>query len=620
MQPGDDGAAASVAVAHLNAGAPLRAAAWFGRAAAIRPFETTYLANLGIVLNIGGRSTAALPSLKRAIALSAAHPDTLGALGATLRSAGYASTAVAWLERGVILAPLSPSAHLNLANALQSAAKLDRAIVSYRRALALRPGSAETLYNHGMAQQVRGRHEEALCSYDRALCLDRRHARAQNNIGSSFLACGDLPSALAAFRRAVELVPSYAEAHSNLLFALQYEDTLDPKRLKREHMRWETAQARAQARPSLSDPHPERTLRVGFVSGDLGEHVVGRQLVSVIEAFDRRQLHCCFYSTLPRPDSIQARLKAAAVLWRDVEAVSDADLVELIRADGIDILVDMSGHTAYNRLPVFLHRPAPIQATWLGYPGTTGLSTIDYRIADPWLAPADSDGDYTEAVARLPETYTCYLPITEAGDTRPLRRLSGGNVTFGCFNNPAKITDRVIGTWVRLLERLPTARLVLRYGSLGNAAMRSRLETAFAGRGIAPARLEIVGRVSADEVWEWYRRTDIALDPFPHSGATTTFESLWMGLPVITRLEQAFVGRQSYALLANLGLFDLVGETDEDYANRACALARDPDRLIELRENLRKRLMASAICQPARLARHLEQLFRGFWRERIANS
>lgn len=617
LQPDDDGAAAALAVSRLTAGNPDRAAAWFRRAAAIRPFDATYLANLGIVLTMSGRPVAALRHLRRAMALAASQADAIVAFGATLRSAGHLTQAVAWLKRGTAQSPLQPSAHLNLANALQSASKLEQALISYRRAVALKPDTADALYNHGMTQQRRGHHDEALLRYGRALALNSRHARAQNNIGSSLLACGRVPSALKAFRKAIDLLPSYAEAYSNLLFALQYEESLDPAWLKREHVRWESALVRVDARPLPVAPEPDRALRIGFVSGDLGEHVVGRQLVSVVEVFDRQQLRCCFYSTLPRPDSIQSRLKASADVWRDVEAVSDPDLADLIRADGIDVLIDMSGHTAYNRLPVFLRRPAPIQATWLGYPGTTGLSTIDYRIADPWLAPTEREIDYTETVVRLPETYTCYLPITDAGDPGQVPGGNDGRVTFGCFNNPLKVTDRVIDVWARILRRLPASRLVLRYGSLNNAEMRSRLMTGFARRGIAPERLDIVGSVSASEVWDWYRRTDIALDPFPHSGATTTFESLWMGLPVISRLEAAFVGRQTYALLANLGLFDLVAETDDDYVERATAVALDLPRLVEFRQTSRGRLLASPICRPERLARHLERMLRGFWQKHV---
>jgi predicted O-linked N-acetylglucosamine transferase (SPINDLY family) len=356
-------------------------------------------------------------------------------------------------------------------------------------------------------------------------------------------------------------------------------------------------------------------LRLGFVSADLRQHPVGQFLVRTIEALrgDSGPIAC--YSNSLQSDELTARIRAAADVWREVPGMSDETLAEQIRADGVDILFDLSGHTAGNRLLVFARKPAPIQITWIGYPGTTGLSAMDYILADESQIPAAAEADYRERVLRLPEGYVSYDPPADAPSVSPLPAAERGWATLASFSSPAKISPPVIEVWAEILRRLPQSRLTWIFRGLDCPSVIHRYAGLFAAQGIDPARVDLRGWLPHGELLAQYGQVDLALDPFPYSGGLTTCEALWMGVPVITWPGETFAGRHAVSHLCSVGLTETIAHDRQQYVELAVGLAGDPARLAALRGGLRQRMAASPLCDGPRLAGNLMALLRGVWRQ-----
>ena len=368
-----------------------------------------------------------------------------------------------------------------------------------------------------------------------------------------------------------------------------------------EHRRWHAQHAAPLAAgtppPPLTFAPGARRLRLGYVSPDFNHHAVACFIEPVLAAHDRTRVEVFCYAAVRAPDRITARLRRLAEHWRDIAPLDDAAAAALIRADRPDLLVDLAGHTAHHRLGVFARRPAPVQATWLGYPNTTGLDAIGYRltdaVADP---PGQTEAFHSEKLVRLPATFSCYGPDADAPPVNDLPAARAGAVTFGSLNNFAKITPAVIALWSRLLRELPGSRLVLKSRGLGDAAVAARIRDAFAVHGIEPARLTLDGaELSVAAHLSLYHGIDIGLDPFPYNGTTTTCEALWMGVPVVTVTGANHVARVGASLLTHCGLTELVASDEAGYIAAAVALAGDPDRMTTLRRTMRDRLNAAPL-------------------------
>lgn len=608
--------------ARLNLGAVLRdlgrmeeAAACYERALAENQENPDIHVNLGAVLRDLGRASEAEARYRKALSLAPDFSLAHFNLGNALRDQGRIEEAVASLERAVALTPNCPSLYSNLGNALRDLGRLEDAVGVYRKALVLEPENAEARVNLGNAFKEMGRLAEAEDSYRKALLVQPDMAQTHFNLGTVYQDQCRIREAIACYRRALALRPDHVIAHSNLLMNIQYDPDSTPETLLEESLDWERKHLAgiraADAHPN--DPVPERRIRIGYVSGDFRRHPVGYFLDGVLACHDPERVEVFCYANQSFGDDLTDRLRKNAHHWRDTFGSPDDRVEELIREDSVDILVDLSGHTARNLLPVFGRKPAPVQATWAGYVGTTGLSAMDYLISDDRETPHGTDGWYREKVIRLPDCYVCYTPPDYAPPVTPLPARKNGFVTFGCFNNLAKLNSRVVELWTRLLQEIPDARLLLVTKALGDAPTRERFREPFARSGVED-RVMLHGMVPHPELLARYGEVDIALDPFPYSGGLTTLESLWMGVPVITLGGDRFAARHSLSHLTAVGLGELIATDRDSYIEIAVSLAGDIPGMESLRLGLRERMASSPLCDCPRFTRSLEEAYRTMWR------
>jgi predicted O-linked N-acetylglucosamine transferase (SPINDLY family) len=604
----------NLGVAQQSQGQFPEAIASYRRAVALKPDYAEAYNNLGNALLSQGFRQEALDSLRQALALKPLKPEAHNNLGLALQACGLLDDAVNSYQRAIELKADYAEAYSNLGNALLAQGHADAAFASYQDAIALKPDTAEFHYNLGEARRLRGLLEEAVASYRQAIALKPDYVDAYNNLGNAYLALRCHEDAAVSYRRALELQPGMSFAHSNLLMSRQYDQAMSPGSLLLEHRAYGERAQRAPVPAHANARNPAKRLKIGYVSADFRRHPIGYFLSPVLANHDRRNFAIYCYYGDAREDAITASLRSHAEVWRSSVGVTDDELVEIIRADGIDILIDLSGHTSKNRLPVFARKPAPVQATWAGYVGTTGLSRIDYLITDRWESPPGSERYAVEKLLRLPDGYVCYSPPADAPGVGPLPAVRQKAVTFGCFNNLAKINPRVIALWGALLRALPSARLVLKTRALGEATARRQILALFAAEDISPQRIELEGHSPHRQLLMRYNDIDVALDPFPYSGGLTTIEALWMGVPVVTLGGETFASRHSLSHLNAVGLGELVAVDAADYLRVAQELASDLARLGALRAGLRDRLKNSTLLNGERFTRALEAAFRDIWK------
>lgn len=588
------------------------------RAITVKPSFVVAYNNLANLLQATGRRPEAIACYERAIAIDAKMPELHNNLGNALKSQGKLDRAADCYRLALALRPKFAEAHSNLGSALKEQGKLEAAAAAYREALAIDPGFAESFNNLGNAIRDLGQWLDAEEAYRRALALKPDMVEALNNLGSLLKDGGNFAEAIASFRRALELNPDFATAHHNLVMSMQYDPDATAEAVLEEHRAFDRKFAKplgAEVRPHDNTPDPERRLRIGYVSGDFARHPVGHFLTPVLPNHDRAQVEIFAYSDRMVDDDLSRELRGACDHWLRIVGIEDAALAERIRKDRIDILVDLSGHTADNRLLVFARKPAPVQASWAGYVGTTGLSAMDYLISDDRETPPGSDPFSVEKIVRLPDCYVCFAPPPYAPAVGPLPAATRGHVTFGCFNNLAKINRAVIALWAQLLKRLPDARLLLKTHQLSDPGMRRRYADWFAAEGIDPDRIELQGKSPHRQLLNEYNRVDVALDPFPYSGGLTTLESLWMGVPVVTLGGDRFSARHSVSHLTAAGLPELVADGPAPFLTLAAALASDLPRLEALRAGLRACVAASPLVDGPRFTRNLEAAYRAMWRD-----
>lgn len=575
------------------------------------PQSAEALAGLAACHAARGQPEAAVETFSAALALKPDMIDARVGLADALRLTGRAQAAEVEARRAAGEAPGSARALNALAASLQGLGRRKEAIDLYLRSIALQPAFADARANLGAALLTEGRLGEAERHLQTALRLQPSSSSAWNNLGNLYSAAGDGPRAEHAYRRALALTPDNAEAGSNLLLTLHYRDELTAETLAQAHRDWAAAHAGPlPSAPALPDPSARR-LRVGYVSADLRTHSVSYFFEPLLAAHDPDAVETVCYADVAAPDETTDRLQRLAHAWRPIADLSNDAVADLVRTDRIDVLVDLGGHTGGKRLLVFARRPAPVQVTWLGYPNTTGLPAMNARftdaIADP---PGPADDLASEQLVRLDGGFLCYLP-PPAPEPSPLPAAKSGRVTFGSFNNLAKVTPGVIRLWAKLVAGVPGARLMLKARALADATVRSRFAEAFAEAGLPADRLALVGPIAArDGHLHAYADIDIALDPFPYNGTTTTCEALWMGIPTVTMLGDRHSARVGASLLTRLGLTDLIARDMEGYVRIAAELAGDRDRLADLRRTARQRMAASPLMDPTAFARTVEAAYR----------
>ncbi len=645
--------AADLAVEHHRAGRFAEAEGIYLQLLASEPENPDLLHLLGLVSHHTGRHAEALELIHRAIAINpnmAPYHNNLGTLLIELRDyeramAAYhvalrlePNSAGPWYNIGIIhtrrrewplaveayrtalqFDPDYPSCVLNLATALAASGRLDEGIALYEAALERRPNDVAIATNLGNLLKERGDTDGAIARYHHALGFDPNNPSTLNNLAVAFQDQGRHAESAAAYRRSLEIKPGNAEVHSNLILAMLYDPRGEPAPIVEEQRRWNRQHLdplKTAWRPHSNSRDPKRRLKIGYVSADLRDHVVGRAVLPVIERHDRDQFEIVCYSNGER-DAVTKRFAAHVDQWSDTSNLRDEVVAEKIRADEVDILVDLALHTSDNRLLTFARKPAPVQVSWLGYPGTSGLEAIDYRLTDPFLEPPGMElAASGEQPFRLPDIWSCYEAPSGFPPVAESPALRAGYVTFGSLNSFFKINARTLDTWIEILRAVDQSRLRL----LTKTGSHRKWVTEFmCERGIDASRIIFFDYESAAQVRpqaEYLRRydlIDVALDTFPYNGMTTTCDALWMGVPVVSLVGKLSLGRAGLSLLSNVGLPEFAVDSPAEYVRTAVELARDLPRLTALRRTLRSRMQASPILDASRLARNVEAAYRTMW-------
>lgn len=612
----------------------------------------TDLFKKALALHRDGNTSAAMELYVRVLEADPNHVPALTNMASGLKSMGLYSQADACFRRGLEVDPHSPDLNFNFANLLRETGRRQEALEHYRQAIRVKPAMAMAHHNLAYTLQELGLFEEAEGNYRHALGLDPHNYNGWLNLGDVQEQQGKLVAAAATYRHMVETWPERHEALSNLglieqvagraeaalsllqralamtptdnrvasniLVAQQYHPLWSDQAIRHTAVSYGARFGAATFLPAQPLPAGRR-LRIGYVSADFCQHVAGLLARDVVSRHDLSRFEIFFYSNIAVADHLTQGLRRFGT-WRDIAGKPDDVVHTMIRNDGIDILVDLSGHTQGNRLPLFARRAAPVQISWLGYFATTGVRDMDYVIMDPVHAPAGVESLFTERVIRLPHNRFCYTPVDFAPAVSPPPFLRNGYVTFGSFNNSAKINEHVIAAWARILTEVPDSRLILKWRSYADSEHVARLCMVFAGHGVAQDRLEFRPQSTHDALLEEYADIDIALDPFPFSGGYTSLEALWMGVPIVTLPLSRPVSRQTLSFLNSISLGGLAARDLDHYVELARRLAASSSLLQELRGLLRDRMRASPLCDAAGFTRHLEQAYCQAWDEMLARS
>jgi predicted O-linked N-acetylglucosamine transferase (SPINDLY family) len=601
---------------------------------------------LGVALGAQGRHPEALEAKQQAVALAPQDPEARLNLGNALLAAGDFDEAVrrfheaarlqpasprAWqtlarvllgrhrhaqaeepLRRIVALQPESADAHNALGNVLRELHRMPEAAACYRRALQLQPGLAVAENNLANTLADLGQVAAAEAAYRRALQLDPKLGEVSSNLGNLLKDQGRLAEAQDCYRRALALAPEFAGAWSNLLLALNHDAKLPIEEALAEARRFGAAMQQRAGKPLVGAARRhDGPLRVGFASGDLRAHPVGYFLQAWLPHVDRSRIALLAYPTVTREDPVTARLRPHFTQWRSIAGLSPEAAARAIHADGIDVLVDLAGHTAHNALPVFAWKPAPVQVSWLGYFATTGLPAMDWLLADEASVPDAHRGHFTERIWKLRDTRLCFAPPADAPAVAPLPLLRNGHVTFGCYQNLGKVNDPVLRLWAKVLARVPHAQLRLQNKVLGDPASRDAFVQRLRGHGIAPERVRMQGNMPRAAYLAAHGEVDFFLDTFPFPGGTTTCEALWMGVPTLTLEGDRLLARQGSALLQAAGLPDWVARSEDEYVEKAERFAGNTSALQALRAGLREQVRRSPLFDGARFAQRLTEALQG---------
>lgn len=553
-------------------------------------------------------------SEKQAQALLASAPDSAKAwkvMGVLLHA--LKKDAIPALSKAVELAPDDAEAYYNLGNALKELGRFDDAVANYLRALAIKPDYAEAYGVMGAALTALGQLDAALASLRLAQQFKPDYAEAYNDLGNALQGLGLIDEAVLSYRRALDIKPDFHLAYSNILFTLNYHPDLSAEEIYRTYQEYDAIfgiPLRSTWRPHTNDKSPNRRLRIGYVSPDFRKHSLDSFLQPLLSGHDKAQVEVYAYAGLNKEDEVTAAYKEHVEHWIPTKGMGDEALAERIRTDGIDVLVDLAGHTADNRLSVFARKPAPVSVSTMGFGYTTGLSAIDYFLIDAAAVPQGSDHLFSEQIWRLPTPAFPYGPAPGMGEVGDLPALQRGYVTFGTLSRSVRINHRTIRVWAALLNTVPDSRLVIDSLNFKDPVMQEKLTEKFSAYGINPERLEIGFHTPP---WDVLRSIDISLDCFPHNSGTTLIESLHMGVPFITLAGRPSVGQLGACILRGIGHPELIAASEAEYVEKAAQLANNLTRLTNYRSTLRSEIERSVVFVETSFVRKLEDAYRQMW-------
>ncbi len=581
------------------------------------PNHAPSLQFLGVLAVQLGQSEQGIRLLRRSLAISPNVPDYRYNLGLALQASGSAEEALTEFRAALRLSPGMASAGNSLTTLLNARGRHEEAVEAFQAALQARPNDGAIYNNLGITETARGHFAAAERALERALELLPHSGEAYANLGGLLRDSGRIDEAIAAYRQALERTPTLQTLWSDLLMTLHYHPTLAAQEIEREHRIWAekvAAPLTALAAAPQNDRSPDRRLRIAYISADFREHPIAYFMAPILRAHDRNQFEVFCYGDLRRPDQVTERLRASVENWREIQASEDdARIAQRIRADQIDVLIDLGSHTAGNRLLTFAHRAAPVQISYLGYCAPTGLPAMDWRVTDAIIDPEQGAASGAEKLLRLDRAFCAYCPPSPAPDVTSLPAAAAGHVAFGALCTLAKVTEPVIALWAKVLLAVTGSKLLIRARGLDEET-GARFCATFAQFGIAPERLLLLNHAALPEYLATFGRVDIELNPFPYSAHTTTCHALWMGVPVVTLTGQGPLSRVSASVLTAVGLSELIAATDAEYVKIAAALATDMSRLAELRASLRERLQSSPLLDGEDMTRTLEAAYRKAWR------
>lgn len=571
------------------------------------------LYNMATIHEIRGENAEAEKFYNAAILASPSLAQAYAGLGRVQKKMSQPKQAIENLKKSIELKPTA-EAYAHIGEALQDRNEDVEALQYYKKALAINPNNTEYLNNIGGLYSRLQQYREASNHYRRVLDVEPDNPSALNNMASSLKAFGQMEEAISYHKKSLQIRPNHAGTYTNLLLSMVYAPSVSAEEQAKTAREFGEGIANPVFKNYVfnNDRNPNRRLKIGYVSPDFKTHSVNFFFEPLLNRHDRKNFEIYGYASVEKKDGITARLEKSFDHWRDIFTLDDEEAADLIHQDGIDILIDMAGHTGFNRLLTFARKPAPVQVTWLGYPATTGVTAIDYRIVDPHTVPAGMNQEWSaETLWRLPDVFCCYSPgdkIVDVIDHPPFE--DNGYITFGCFNNFSKVTDAVLASWLQILKRVPGSKLFLEIACLDQfeSDLIARLQAI--GFDLASVILE---QRKPNTQFIMYNRIDIALDPFPCNGGTTSMDCLWMGVPIIALAGNSFVSRMGVSFLTNSGLPQLIADTTDDYIEKAVALASDLDGLRAIRHNLRDKVRASPLMDQERFIKNMEAAYRKMW-------
>ena len=620
------------AEAHNNLGVVLRnqqkwpeAIHCFQQALTFKPNYAEAYNNLGDTLRKCERLAEAIELLKQAIVLNPNYAKAHYNLGCAYQQQGQLNAAIHCLQTSIALNPSDVEAYNDLGLLLREQKQPHQAIEKFKHALNIKPNYAIAHYNLGNIFQDLLQFDEAIACYQQVIALQADFAEAYNNLGIAYKDQALIPEAIRYFQTALQIKPNYAQAFNNLLLTCHYAIDEEPANLFAKHQHFNEQYAlpfMASFQPHHNGRDPQRPLKIGYVSADFRQHSVAYFVESILAHHHPPDFEIvCYYNYLKK-DHITQHLQQYVTLWRDCVHLSDAKLAEQIRHDQIDILVDLAGHTGTPRLAVFMRKPAPVQVTYLGYPNTTGLTAIDYRITDRYVEPDErAELLSSETLLRMPASYFCYTPNDNNLNINELPALQNDFITFGSFNNYAKISPTILALWVQVLKTIPNSKLFVKAKSLNDTKTRQTFLNRLAKLGIESERVIIANYLPVTENHlKLYHQIDIGLDTYPYHGATTTCEALWMGIPVVTLVGDKHASRMGISILTTIGLTELIAKTPAEYIQICEKLANNMSYLKTLRAKMRERMQTSPLMDGATFTYHLESAYRNIWKKWCAKT